>query len=521
MNFINISKENSYKENTISKTNIEVATLNNNKTFYSIYNPQRDIDFFCSNEKIKNSGYICIAGIGNGYHIKQLSETYPDKFILAFEINQTSLDFLLNSNDFSFCENKNILLTTLDNLKTKIIETYTPSIYDNFYFTNVKPWMDYHQEYFKIIEHQINSAISIISSDFSVQSHFGKVWMHNILENTNFLLRNKNHNKITIDNSKTAVVIGAGPSLDDSINFLKENKEKLFIISTDTSYPSLLKNNIIPQVVVSIDAQIYSREHFIGINNEISKDTIFLLDICANSSIVKKLPNDNILFFTNGHPLANYIEDKSNSKFLRLNSGRGTVISVACDFATKCNFENIILLGTDFSFYKNKPYTKSTYLEKQFLYQSNKTKNLESQYTNLMLRTEIFRNKEGNFTTKLLDEYKEYQEKMIELSKSKFYIIDENCNPMKLSKFNGNFEITKSSIENISLSNPYIKNDIFNLLFTELSDLNEKNKNVKIYPILPLLAWGKNKKIDFFSTINIAKKLIHNYTIRCYEFKSN
>ena len=38
------------------KTNIEIATLKNNKTFYSIYNPQRDIDFFCSNEKIKSHG---------------------------------------------------------------------------------------------------------------------------------------------------------------------------------------------------------------------------------------------------------------------------------------------------------------------------------------------------------------------------------------------------------------------------------------------------------------------------------
>ena len=79
-----------------------IATLKNNKTFYSIYNPQRDIDFFCSNEKIKNSGFICIAGIGNGYHLKQLSENYPDKFILAFEINKTSLDFLSQINDFSF-----------------------------------------------------------------------------------------------------------------------------------------------------------------------------------------------------------------------------------------------------------------------------------------------------------------------------------------------------------------------------------------------------------------------------------
>ena len=54
--------------------------------------------------------------------------------------------------------------------------------------------------------------------------------------------------------------------------------------------------------------------------------------------------------------------------------------------------------------------------------------------------------------------------------------------------------------------------------FWEISPGVWVGKNVKIYPMLPLLAWGKNKKIDFFSIINIAKKLIHNYTIRCYEF---
>ena len=520
MNFENISNENSYKENTISKTNIEIATLKNNKTFYSIYNPQRDIDFFCSNEKIKNSGFICIAGIGNGYHLKQLSENYPDKFILAFEINKTSLDFLSQINDFSFIKNKKILLTTLDELENKIIENYTPAIYENFYFTNIKSWMDYHQEYFKIIEKKINNAISIISSDFSVQSHFGKIWMHNILENTNYLIKNKFHKNFEIDNNKTAVVIGAGPSLEESIKFLKENNDNIFIISTDTSYPTLLKHKIIPQVVVSIDAQIFSREHFIGINKEIIKNTIFLFDLCANSSIVKKLKNENILFFTNGHPLCNYIEEKSNVKFLRLNSGRGTVTSVACDFATKCNFENIILLGTDFSFYSNKPYTKGTYLENQFLNQSNRIKNLETQYTNLMLRTQIFKNNEGNFTTKLLDEYKLYQEKMIHNSTSNFYVENKNCNPMNLQIFDSNIKTSLKTDEKKFL-NQTIKKDIFEQLYSELSNVNNSNDFEKIYPILPLLAWGKNKKIDFFSIINIAKKLIHNYTIRCYEFKSH
>ena len=92
-----MTDENSYIENVISKTNLKVAKLKNNKTFYSIYNPEREIDFFCNNEKIKNSGFICIAGIGNGYHLKKISELYPEKFILAFEINQSSLNFLFHS----------------------------------------------------------------------------------------------------------------------------------------------------------------------------------------------------------------------------------------------------------------------------------------------------------------------------------------------------------------------------------------------------------------------------------------
>ena len=137
-----------------------------------------------------------------------------------------------------------------------------------------------------------------------------------------------------------------------------------------------------------------------------------------------------------------------------------------------------------------------------------------------MLRTEIFTNQQGILTTKLLDEYKITQEQMIKNSTAKFYIFDDNCNPMNLPKFNSNFKITKDYIEDFTLSNPEINKDVFNVLFSEISYLDEINKNEKAYPILPLLAWGKNKKIDFFSTINIAKKLIHNYTDRCYEFKS-
>lgn len=501
---------NSYIENRISKTNVNVAILKNNKSFFSIYNPEREVDFFCNDEKIKSSGFICIAGIGNGYHIKKISEQFPEKFILAFELNNTTLEFLQNTNNFDFTKNKNVKLITLENLQTEIISLYNPIIYENFYFTYIKNWLDYHNNFIKEIENKINNAISNISADISVQSHFGKIWMHNILENINFINKYNQQNNFKINTSKVAAIIAAGPSLDKTIQKLKSNLDKYFIISTDTAYPTLLQNNITPEVVVSIDAQIYSREHFIGNRNKFN-NTIFLLDLCSNSSIVKKINPNNILFFNSGHPFCNFIEQKTNCYFINLNSGRGTVTSTAYDFALKCVFEKIELFGTDFSFFQNKPYTKSTYLEKQFLNQSNKLKNLETQYTRLMFRTEIIKNTQGILTTKLLDEYRISQEQMFKQTNAKIFSASKESNPMNLDL---NFETNKSFIKKeITLSMNNVNLDFLKDYHKKLSKIQSIHETDLIYPILPLIAWGKNKKIDFFSLINLAKKLIHNYTI--------
>ena len=53
--------------------------------------------------------------------IKKISELYPEKFILAFELNNSSLDFLQSTNNFEFTKNKNIKLTTLEDLESQIL----------------------------------------------------------------------------------------------------------------------------------------------------------------------------------------------------------------------------------------------------------------------------------------------------------------------------------------------------------------------------------------------------------------
>ena len=171
--------------------------------------------------------------------------------------------------------------------------------------------------------------------------------------------------------------------------------------------------------------------------------------------------------------------------------------------------------GTDFSFYHNKPYAKSTYLEKQFLNLSCKLMNLESQYTKLMFRTETITDNKGTLTTKLLNEYKGSQEQMFKQTNINIFCASEKCNPMNL-KLNNKTNNTCINNE-ITFVTSTINLDFLKEYYLKLSQIKSDKETDIIYPILPLLAWGKNKKIDFFSIINLAKKLIHNYTIRCYE----
>jgi len=55
------------------------------------------------------------------------------------------------------------------------------------------------------------------------------------------------------ESNLSAVVVGAGPSLDKHIQLLKEAKDDLIIICLDAAYPVLAKNGIQPHCIVCID----------------------------------------------------------------------------------------------------------------------------------------------------------------------------------------------------------------------------------------------------------------------------
>lgn len=376
-----------YTNLILSKNNLLVPVFSDGKTMHSKYDPQKEALNFGNEANSKNK-FTIIIGLGAGYHIESFAKRNPDNLIVAVENSIQDISFVSKIDSVkSILENTNIIVTDVKKLEEKILQNFIPALHGGINILSNRAWVEHNENAFININLIIKNSIEKTSRDFSVQSHFGFIWQKNILDNLK-LCSKLPEKKFSFDTNKTACIIAAGPSLDYKINELKTNRDKYFIIATDTAFSVLTKYKIKSDAVVSIDGQNISYSHFIGIKNP---DTVFVLDLESNSNCAKNIYNfsKNIIFTSSGHPLSNFAVRTSGKNFFpKLESGSGTVTIAAVDFARKAGFTKIKVYGADFSYTFSKPYTKGTYLD--FLYRKNESRILlsENSFVNLMFRTE-------------------------------------------------------------------------------------------------------------------------------------
>lgn len=469
-----------------TKNKLLIPQFSDGKTMESKYDPEREADSIVSQIDPGFSFFI-ITGTGSGILIQKLYQQKPDAVIIAVENSKEDLEFLFQLESVQKLKNNpNIIFTTIDSIYDSLINNYLPAYYGDMKIIERQPWLSHIDK--DSLKKNISRALSYISSDYSVQAHFGKIWQHNILSNSKSI--NKTFIDFNIDDSKKAVIIAAGPSLDNKIDFLKLNCNSHFIISTDTAYSMLQKNNIKSDCVVSIDGQNISYNHFLSVNEDFYKETIFLFDLCSNPDAVNYVlsKKGKIIFFKSGHPLSEMIFPD----LPKIHSGSGTVTIAALDFAVKCGFKEIDVLGADFGFINGKSYGKGSYFEEIYSKNENRLMNSETSYDRLLYRTEIFNEENNKKTSHILNSYKISFER---------YLHDLDIH------FDYNDSI-------YSIKNNYSKN--INLCFKfsdfNIRDLyfyikNSSQENLK-YALLPYIAFlrFKNNDLSWEEYFNKAKK---------------
>ncbi len=372
------------------------------RAVHSVYNPEREARIQADTLGDSSAGgCVLFAGMGGGLHIQAYLERFPRSRIFILEANPRSLAALFSQGDYTgLLGNPQVTLCLPETLEKRIREGYLPAIHGGFTVFPLRTWTGYNSGIAEKIQDTVKRALDAVSRDYSVQSHFGKIWFRNILRN---LITASSQEAapfpedLVLPTEKEAAIIAAGPSLDDSWREIAEMRDSLYVIATDTALPLLAQRGITADAFVSIDGQNISINHLLSLPpGGVAAGTLAVLDLCAHPAIAEAALKAGAkpLFCGSAHPLsrlaAGYAEGKTGApSFPRLETSSGTVTITALDFARKAGFREIRLYGADFAYTRGKPYAKGIWLDDYFFATQTRLSPEESGFAELMLRTAL------------------------------------------------------------------------------------------------------------------------------------
>lgn len=148
--------------------------------------------------------------------------------------------------------------------------------------------------------------------------------------------------------NKPVFVAGAGPSLDMSYDFLRANRQGLFLLAVDTALPALRDAGLRPDAVVLVESQFWIERAFAGFRD--SRIPVFA-DLTARPAAIRATGGP-VFFFFSEYTSAAFIDRFLGSRFAPLTiPPLGSVGLVALYLARLMVAENIPVFfsGLDFS----------------------------------------------------------------------------------------------------------------------------------------------------------------------------
>lgn len=404
---------------------------------HSKYDPIKESRTLVDNTNMNDSKIVFILGLGLGYHLVDLLNKYSDHFFIVIEEDKAVLKTYFNFVSDDIIKKNNIvyLLDPKSNELSSLINNITSKDSREkikFRIFKYQPSIQLRIEHYDKIEKMLLEIFSNYYSNILTDTNFEMIWQKNIIKNKKIIKDSKKLKDLKgIYRNKPMIIVCAGPSLEDKLEFIKTNQEEMIIVCVDTAYRYLIKNKILPHHVLSLDANYENLGDFKFIKSNPKTSLIF--DIVSFPKIPELFIKRYITytqsliqdFYTKENRTAHHklIDPviKEYGDFAGLQSG-GSVATNALDFALWTEAEPIYYIGLDLSYINYKTHCQGSYKERYLLERTNKFYNYETlNFISVIMRKNIREEKENNIIHYdfILRKYQSWFEKAFALLKDK------------------------------------------------------------------------------------------------------
>nr|WP_288825266.1 6-hydroxymethylpterin diphosphokinase MptE-like protein [uncultured Clostridium sp.] len=302
-------------------------------------------------EGIRFDSLILLFGIDTGAYLDQLKKCICARnLVIIFEPNRSVFKQFPAYTD----NNIHLVFYNEELIKQIFDETITYKNINNIYFHAFGNYERiYKKEYDRLIEH-LDWTIMNAASQVHLAKRFKNIFIKNMIANMKIIEETTPiHRYINTNTDVPAIIVSGGSSLDQNIKDMLKYKDKLkdyFIITGSRTVNALVKNGIMPDMIVSVDP--------VDANYEMMKDHLDLNVPLAfyeysNRYLMKDYKGEKIfisLLFSHtikgmGHLKAVYC---------------GGSVSHACiDIANMLGCSPILLAGQDLAHTNNKHHADS------------------------------------------------------------------------------------------------------------------------------------------------------------------
>lgn len=312
--------------------------------------------------EMKSNDFIVMFGIGLGYLLDETFNNYPSQ-IYVYEPDLELLHFVLCNIDISehLASGRVYITNDLDELISKL---------ESSYLTKDKVEVVYLQNYgivrnkdLLLMTQKVLDTCRSKMVDINTITRFSKVWLSNTLNNLNTINNGNAYLLSDLEDhfsGQTALVIGAGPSLNHNLAKIQSNRNKFVIFAVNKVVKYLLKNGIIPDFVVCLDAGNMLKT--LDVSDEYLERMNCIIDIRTDKNIFNKPFRRVFVNFSESDFVIKKIA-KFNS-FMKFYESGGSASILALVSAVKMGFAKVVLAGIDLAFEDNVIYADGQTMEK-------------------------------------------------------------------------------------------------------------------------------------------------------------
>ncbi len=317
---------------------------------------------------------IIAVGFGLGYHIETLLQKNPGAQIAVIEPSPRLLFEALRVRDVSrvLMSERVSFFRSVKNLAEDEQVDRFPGIKTQTIV--LRSYAIVYPEEIEKINNEIQSFLNRRNINTATLGRFDRLWTKNIFKNAPLFFTLAGVKRLAnICKNLPAMVICAGPSLDDDLGEVDRLSNNTVLITVDTALKPILRQGINPDFVVSVDPQ-YVNSFFSSLKilpGDGKKPPVLVADPSVHPLVFRSYPGAKILtssVFSPGKTIERYAGAKGSI------AAGGSVAVAAFDLARIIGADPIVLIGLDLSYSTGKTHLSGSFIEEYILSRNNRLK---------------------------------------------------------------------------------------------------------------------------------------------------